>query len=91
METTAFEVESVLIARQWQEGTEVLLVFHFAGQRRSLELPFPRGEWHKRLDSADACWAGPGSLAPAAISCAGRAGLEMPAASFVLYQRPPTD
>ncbi len=87
METTAFEVEGVLMARHWSEDDEVVLVFNFSTERRSLELPIPKGDWRKRLDSADPRWSGPGSLAASEISSTGRARLEMPATSVVLYQR----
>jgi maltooligosyltrehalose trehalohydrolase len=87
METTAFKVESVLMVRQWSDGDEVMLVFNFAGERRSLDLPFPRREWRKRLDSADPQWAGPGPLAAPDISSPGRVRVELPATSFVLYQK----
>jgi maltooligosyltrehalose trehalohydrolase len=87
METTAFEAESVLMVRQWTEGDEVLLGFNFAGEERSLELPWPARAWHKRLDSADARWAGPGAVAAAEISSPGRVRLVLPATSFALYEK----
>ncbi len=90
METTAFELESALMVRQWNEGDEILLLFNFAGEGRSLDLPFPAGDWRKQLDSADPRWGGPGWLAASDISSPGQAGLKMPATSFALYRRLPS-
>ena len=90
LETTARETDGVFLARQWRGGDEVALVFNFATEPRSPELPFGPGRWHKRFDSADARWAGPGALAPTGISCADHFRLELPATTIVLYQKMPS-
>jgi maltooligosyltrehalose trehalohydrolase len=86
LETTAFEMEGVLMVRQWSGRDEAVLIFNFSPERRTLELPLPKGGWHKSLDSADSRWAGPGALASAKLTSPGRVRLEMPASSVVLYQ-----
>jgi maltooligosyltrehalose trehalohydrolase len=91
METTAFEAENVMMVRQWNDDDEALLVFNFAGEPRLLEFPFPAGEWRKRFDSSDPRWAGLGSLAALNISCTSGIRLEIPAASFLVYQKGSTD
>ena len=90
MATTAFEAESALCVHQWRDDDEVVLVFHFAPERRVLELPFPAGPWCLRLDSADVRWAGPGTLAGADFTSTGRIKLELQPNALVLYQRPST-
>jgi maltooligosyltrehalose trehalohydrolase len=87
LETTALETENVLLVRQWREDDEVILVFNFSSESCTLELPFPAGSWRKRLESADSAWAGPGTAAPGGLSSQGRIGLDLPATSFVLYQK----
>ena len=72
-------MEGVLMVRQWTDSDEVLLVFNFASERRSLELPVPLGEWRKRLDSADARWARPGLAGDRELLSPGRIQLELPA------------
>lgn len=90
METAVFEADGVLLVRQWSVGDEVLLAFNFAGEDRSLSLPFRGPEWRKRLNSADAQWGGPGPLAAAQPPPPCRPCLELRAASFALYQKLPT-
>lgn len=86
IETTAFEMDRVLMVRQRSGADEVVLLFHFADGPCALDLPLPPARWNKRIDSADARWGGPGAMAPAGISSPGRARLELPATSFVCYQ-----
>jgi len=87
LETTPFEWEGVLMVRQWSRGEEIVLLFNFAGERRSLEVPLPDGPWRKRLDSADRRWGGSGPLAPAEISSGGRVRLEVSATTVLLYHK----
>jgi maltooligosyltrehalose trehalohydrolase len=87
LETAAFETERVLLIRQWADGDEVVLAYNFGGETRAPELPWPAGEWCGRIDSADARWGGSGSLAARALLSSGRVRLELPATSFVVYQR----
>ena len=93
LETTAFETESVLLVRQWRDGDEVAARLQLCrASRRSLELPFGRRATGAN-DSTRPTRAGAAraSLAPARISPSATAfRLELPATSFVLYQRLPT-
>ncbi len=91
LETTPFEAEDLLLIRQWNGSNQVLLLFHFGLEGRSVELPVPAGTWRQRLDSADPRWAGPGSLAAAEISGSNRVRLELPPTSCLLYQYAPPD
>jgi maltooligosyltrehalose trehalohydrolase len=87
LETAAFEAERVVLVRQWCAVDEVTLVFNFADEPRSMELPVPEGEWRKRFDSSGAQWAGPGALAAPVLSSRGRVRIELPASALVLYQK----
>jgi maltooligosyltrehalose trehalohydrolase len=87
LETVAFEVEAVVLVHQWCATDAVTLIFNFATEPRSLELPVPAGEWRKRFDSSDPEWAGPGGLAIPAVSSRGGVRLDLRATAVVLYQK----
>ena len=87
MEITPVEAAQALLVRQWHEGEEIALAFNFSSEPRSLDLPLPAGRWHKRLDTADVAWAGPGPLTTVELSSPGWVRVKMPAASLVLYQK----
>jgi maltooligosyltrehalose trehalohydrolase len=66
----------VLTVRRWNHSSEVITIFNF--NDRPVEIDdFPFGRWHKRLDSADVRWHGPGSSVPPLIdsSACGPIGL----------------
>lgn len=90
LETLPLEADGVLMVRQWAEGDEVVVLMDFAAGRRLLEVPFPAGEWVRRLDSSEACWGGAGSCLPARLNSTGRVPLDLPGALVALYQKNPT-
>jgi maltooligosyltrehalose trehalohydrolase len=91
METFARETEGVLATRQWHGRDAVLLVFNFNAERVAFDLPLPAGRWKKRLDSAEACWAGPGAIAAMEFTSAGQVRMEAAAEACLVYQQQPED
>lgn len=85
IETTALETDNVLMVHQWNGDQKAVLVFNFANERRILNLAFPKGEWRKRMDSADTRWGGPGSTAADPFSSKEHPSLEIAATSFLVY------
>jgi maltooligosyltrehalose trehalohydrolase len=84
MEVRGFDGEGVLWVRYRGSGREAVLVMHFNKGVCSLLLPVPAGAWHRTLDSADVCWGGPGSIAPATIESGGGCALSLAGESAVL-------
>ncbi len=87
METFAWETEGVLATRQWHGRDAVLLVFNFNAERVAFDLPVPAGRWKKRLDSAEARWAGPGAIAPTEFASEGQVRLEAAAEACIVYRK----
>lgn len=74
-----------LAIRRWAEGGQALLLLAFADSPATARLALPRGAWHKRLDSAEARWLGPGSPLPARIESEGEVRLTLPPRGVALY------
>mgnify|MGYP001765730082 CR=1 FL=1 len=86
--TATGDPNEVLLVHQWNGNEAVFLLLHFGRERCAVSLPFPTAGWHRRLDSADPRWAGPGSLAPEVLPADRDSRIELPATSFVLYEKP---
>jgi maltooligosyltrehalose trehalohydrolase len=92
LEVHAYEKAQVLSLRRWCEEDEALLVFHFGTSPITLTLPMPAGQWHKRFDTAEIQWHGPGSSLAAHLTTDGEASLTLPGQAGLLYIRScPTD
>ncbi len=87
-EVLAYEQSKILFIRHWGHGEEALAVFNFGESDVSEELPFPKGHWQKRLDSAEERWNGPGSSHPKKLTSKGRVSLDLSPEAFVLFTRP---
>jgi maltooligosyltrehalose trehalohydrolase len=87
LDVVGYEKAKVLFLRRWSDGDEAVAVFHFGKSPTSLILPLPAGRWHKRLDSAEERWNGPGSQAPAVLASEGEVDLSLYPQSFVLFIR----
>lgn len=64
MDVFSLEDEQVLIVRRWDTSNEVITILNFNERPVKLAGRIPGGRWHKRLDSADRKWLGPGSEVP---------------------------
>jgi maltooligosyltrehalose trehalohydrolase len=82
-----YEREKVLWVRMKEAGSEAVLLFHFGPEALPFSLPWPEGVWHKRLDSAETRWGGPGSQAPPVIQADNDPGLRLPPLSLLVYLR----
>jgi maltooligosyltrehalose trehalohydrolase len=85
MDVLGFEREKILYVRRWCEGQNVCMTLHFGGSQASFRLPFPVGRWHKRLDSAEARWCGPGISVGLTIESDGEVSLTLPPESCLLF------
>ncbi|MFZ5597279.1 MAG: malto-oligosyltrehalose trehalohydrolase [Bacillota bacterium] len=84
MTVTAFR-EKVLFIKRWSEGSRVCVIYSFSGSEEEIGLPVPMGRWAKRIDSADKCWLGRGSVIPETIESRGEVRLRlMPWACILL-------
>jgi maltooligosyltrehalose trehalohydrolase len=81
------EQDQTLCVRRWHAEQEVLLVLHFGRLQASVRVPAPVGRWHKRLDSADERWQGPGSLVSAEVESDGELSLNLPPESCLCLVR----
>ncbi|MGQ9687837.1 MAG: malto-oligosyltrehalose trehalohydrolase [Desulfobaccales bacterium] len=88
-EITAFEPEKVLLAHLKGEQEEALILCAFANTPQKVLLPWPEGDWDKRLDSAEEHWDGPGSSFPLDLSGGRDHSLICPPQSLVVYRRRP--
>jgi maltooligosyltrehalose trehalohydrolase len=84
MEVVGFEREKILCIRRWCEAQSVCLMLHFGHMHTTLHLPLPMGRWHKRLDSAEERWSGPGSAVEHEIESDGEVSLTLSPESCLL-------
>jgi maltooligosyltrehalose trehalohydrolase len=80
-----FEREKILCIRRWCDVQQVWMVLHFGRSPTSLRLPWEAGLWHKRLDSAEARWSGPGSPVAPEVKSEGEVTLTLPPESCLLF------
>jgi maltooligosyltrehalose trehalohydrolase len=84
-EIHSFEEKKVLMQRRWEEGDEVLAVYHFGETPQDILPPFTQGDWVKLLDSADPKWGGPGTEIPEKLPAEERMPLRLSPRSFLLF------
>jgi maltooligosyltrehalose trehalohydrolase len=87
MHVRDFEREKILCVRRWYEAHEVWLILHFGQAPTTLRLPWPEGQWQKRLDSAEERWWGPGSPVGSEVKSEGEVRLTWPPESCLLFSR----
>jgi maltooligosyltrehalose trehalohydrolase len=87
MAVLAYEKPQVLCVRRWSEADEVLMVFHFGQEQTEVTLPVPAGHWHKRLDTAEERWQGPGSPLPRELISDGDVVLTLPPQVTALFHK----
>jgi maltooligosyltrehalose trehalohydrolase len=71
MTVNADSDQMTLFVRRGPVSRQAALLFHFAGDRRQVQLPLPAGRWRKTLDSEDPRWLGEGGSVPAGIASDG--------------------
>jgi maltooligosyltrehalose trehalohydrolase len=81
------EQGQTLCVRRWSAEQEVVLILHFGRVQASVRLPIPVGRWHKRLDSAEERWQGPGSPVAAEFEADGESALTLPPEACLLFVR----
>ncbi len=72
------------VRRQFRESF-IVCVMNFERESVHVVLNFPSGAWHKRLDSSETVWMGPGTGLPETIE--GETAVLMKPLSLVLYER----
>jgi maltooligosyltrehalose trehalohydrolase len=85
MEVSDYERDNALTIRRCSGTDEAIAIFHFGKSPTSIRIPFPKGKWRKRLDSADERWHGPGSQLPTEITSKGKVSLSVEPHAFVLF------
>ena len=87
LQTIDLEGGDVFGVRQWHGGDEVILLFNFSRERRSIQLPLPARAWRQRLNSAAQTWGG--SETPADLPGTGDLRLSLPPTACLVYRRLP--
>jgi len=86
IQSTSDEDKQIVIVRRASESSEAIFALNFNKSPITVTLPI-QGTAYKRLDSADAQWAGPGSQAPDDLSVGQEVQLQPN--SLVLYELEP--
>ena len=81
------EAGKLMGSRRWCDPTQTLALFHFGGQTGHLTPKLPHGSWIKLLDSAETCWAGPGSHLPEHLTATGDQPLDFAPHSVAVYRQ----
>jgi maltooligosyltrehalose trehalohydrolase len=87
LEAEGYEVSGVLFLRRWNGGDEAAMIFHLRGAETNVDIPLPRGNWSKVLDTAQEQWKGPGTHIRASLPSDGEVSLALPPMSFQLFVR----
>jgi maltooligosyltrehalose trehalohydrolase len=86
MEVTVLE-EDLLLVRRWKGRQEWAVAFHFGKKKACPAVPLSKGQWTRQLDSADARWLGPGSLAPEEIRSLREVRFELQPESLLVLKK----
>lgn len=78
------ESEQLLMIHRSSEENQIFYIFNFSDRQVEFEASLPTNDWHKILDSSDACWSGLGATLPDTL--ASFQPLKIQAKSFALYQ-----
>jgi maltooligosyltrehalose trehalohydrolase len=81
------EASQTLLLRRRRGIAELVVHFHLGRTAREVAIELPPGIWHKRLDSADACWGGPGRAVREEIEGATLTTLQLTPRSLLLFER----
>jgi len=84
-EITVDPVGRMLDIRRRESGSCVRVLFHLGEVKGYYQTKWPEGPWHKILDSAEACWEGPGATLPAMIPAGETPTLVVPPRSCAAY------
>ncbi|MBW4469664.1 MAG: malto-oligosyltrehalose trehalohydrolase [Stenomitos rutilans HA7619-LM2] len=84
LEAIALEDEKLLLLHRWSAESQIFCLLNFSQNDVSFTPKIPKGDWQKRLDSADEAWLGSGAHLPNELVF-GQA-ITIPAVSFALYQ-----
>jgi maltooligosyltrehalose trehalohydrolase len=87
MVVSADEKVQLLYVRRWSEVDEVVILVHFGQAHIDITLPVPAGPWHKRLDSAEGRWQGPGSALAEDLISDGEIRFSLPPQAVVLWHQ----
>ena len=83
----SWEESGSAITGYWKDASglkSVAMIFQFAREREAVKLQLPGGTWRKRLDSAEAKWAGRGAVAPAEIN--GQENINLAPQSLAVFE-----
>lgn len=78
--------ESVLLVRSFSAGRQVARIYHFGKDRFRASVPLPPGSWHKKIDSWDAQWMGPGGVIPSTLESKGLVAMEFPCRGMIVME-----
>ncbi|MBE0479343.1 MAG: malto-oligosyltrehalose trehalohydrolase [Dehalococcoidia bacterium] len=85
LDVMAFEKAGLVYLRRWSIDDQSITLFHFGKEPVELSLPFPSGNWRKRIDSSDGTWLGPGSAIPEKLTSDGGSTVQLRPQSFMLF------
>jgi len=91
MEVTVARPAQVLFVHRWHGSDATILALNFDDHSAAVPLPVAGGAWHKRLDTAEPTWGGPGSPAPEMVDAGQSTAVSLPQRAAVLYQREITE
>lgn len=78
--------DRVLLVKSSVSGRVVARIYHFGKDVSEAEVPLGGGLWHKRIDSWDTEWVGPGSPLPSHIHWQGELPLALPPEGFMVLE-----
>jgi maltooligosyltrehalose trehalohydrolase len=79
--------QNLLLVRRRFGPHEAGLLFNFSAEAGPVRIHLPQGGWHRRLDSSEHRWMGPGSSIPERLETHGPAKLDAAPHSLVVFTR----
>lgn len=76
--------DGLIFLRRWYGSSTVLCIMNFGKTQVDFRFDFGKKEWKKAIDSADACWMGPGTSMPVLIKHPEK--FQIKPQGFVMYE-----
>ena len=77
--------DNVLFVRRQDGESRAILVFHFAGAEKTVDLPLPKGRWRKTMDSEHPRWGGSARTVADELISQGRVTLTLVGWQFLSF------
>jgi maltooligosyltrehalose trehalohydrolase len=91
LEVSSLENEEILYVRRWENADNIIMIFNFSNNGRSMSFPVPPGQWQNIFDSRDERFGGEHFCASECLYSKGESNLTIDSNSFLIYRNIPQE